>query len=365
MSGMKTVRNGFLDIQKFFYAWIVVIFHFYTYTSEHLLGGVGAVDFFFIASGVFFFAGYKKKTENMGAEEKLNYPVQFIRRRLLRFLPYTLPTFIFAFIVSVVIAKGEMGTNNIIDSFVRNIWEIPLINMAGFNAGKSMINAVTWTISAMLIVEFVILNFLVRNEKLFRSFLAPIAILIGCGFWAQLDGTYYLIWCDFTTFGVIRAFIMTSIGIYAWEASRWLSRINFTKSGKVALTIIEVSMNIFAVISMMYSSNRYYQMLSAVLFAMSTAISVSQSSYTVCNNSITDFLGEWSMSIYISHMPIRDLCYSFFESPYEFYKIKYIYGILVIIVSLVFLFFARWIISAAPKSIAKVKNFFVNEGSDS
>lgn len=257
MSGIKTSRNGFVDIQKFFYAWIVVILHFYSYTSEHLLGGGSAVEFFLIASGAFFFAGYKKKTENMGVEERLNYPVQFIRRRLLRFLPYTLPAFIFGFIVTIIIAKGEMGIRNIIDFLVRNIWEIPLITMSGINAGKSMINGVSWTISAMLIAEFVILNFLVRNEKLFRSFLAPVLILIGCGFWAQLDDPYHFIWHGFTTFGVIRAFIMTSIGIYAWEASRWLSKINFTKSGRAVLTFIELSLHIVAVITMTYSSSRY------------------------------------------------------------------------------------------------------------
>lgn len=366
----KPSRNGFIDIQKFFYAWIVVIRHFYTYTREHLKGGGSTVEFFLIVSGAFFFASYKKRTEEMGIGERLNYPVKFIRRRLLRFLPYTVPTFVLGFIVKAVITKDGMGINgivNIMDSFIRNIWDIPLITMSGLNGGKSMINGVVWTISAMLIVEFVILNFLVRKEKLFCSFLAPVAILMGFGLWAQLDDTDHFLWRGFTTFGVIRTFIMTAIGIYAWKASKWLSRVNFTKSGRMTLTIIELSLHIFAVISMAYRSGRYHRILLAAVFAVAIVITLSQRSYSMQwfrQSTITNFLGEWSMTIYLTHFPIKDWLYKYFESPYDFYKMKYVYGILVILVSLALLYFARWIIRVAPKVTAKMRSVLVDEGTN-
>lgn len=40
MGQTKTAsRNGFVDIQKFVFSLIIVIFHFYDYTREHFVGG--------------------------------------------------------------------------------------------------------------------------------------------------------------------------------------------------------------------------------------------------------------------------------------------------------------------------------------
>lgn len=170
----KATRNGFIDVQKFGYSLIIVIFHFYERTHEHFKGGGTGVEFFLIVSGAFFFAGYKRSMKGLEQEKRLSYPGEYMKRRLLRFFPYTIPAFIFAFVVRVVITGDGTGINSIphmIDSFVKNIWEIPLISLCGVNAGSGMLNGVTWTISAMLIVEFVILNFLVRGRKPFYLFL--------------------------------------------------------------------------------------------------------------------------------------------------------------------------------------------------
>lgn len=364
---MNMGRNGFIDIQKFFYAWIIVIFHFYSFTHEHFQGGGTSVEFFLIVSGAFFFAGYKRRTENISAEEQLNYPVQYIKRRLLRFLPYTLPAFIVAFIVQVVITDTGKGVNSaahVIDIFVRNIWELPLVSMCGLHGGREMINGVTWTISAMLIVEFLILNLLVRGEKTFCTFLAPMAILIGCGFWTQIGDSSHLLWHGFTTFGVIRTFIMTCAGIYAWKGAKWLSKQKISNKGRWILTVAEISLHIIVVISMAYRNNRYYRMFLALLFTLSIIITLSQQGYTAKwfkQNKITDFLGEWSMTIYVVHKAIGIFLYKFYESPYEYYRQKYIFGVLVILVSLAALYLARWINHIAPIIVTKARSIFIDE----
>lgn len=366
----RSKRNGFIDVQKFFYAWIIVIFHFYDYTREHFMGGGSSVEFFLIASGAFFFAGYKRKTEKISAEERSDYPVKYIKKRLLRFLPYTLPAFVVAFIVRVVITNDGQGVHDIahiIDSFVRNIWELPLVSMCGLNGGKGMINGVTWTISTMLIVEFLILNLLVRGEKTFCSFLAPVMILISCGLWAQVEDTNHLLWHGFTTFGIIRTFIMTCAGIYAWKGAEWLSQQKISKRGRWVLTVIEVSLHIVVVVSMVYRNNRYYRMFIALLFTIAIMITLSQQGYTAQwfkQSRVTSFLGEWSVTIYVIHVSISTFLYKFYESPYEFYKVKYVYGVLVILASLVILYLARWINHTAPKIAIKIRSILIDEERD-
>lgn len=163
-------RNGFIDIQKFVYACIIVLLHFYAYTGEHFPGGGHAVDFFLISSGAFFFAGYKRKTSAMSDEELIRFPVTYTKKRFLRFLPYTVPAFILAFVIEAVINDNGTGINSFVDIvnvFVGHVWDIFLLSLCGLNGGKSMINSVTWTLSAMLISEFFILSVLVRKERSF------------------------------------------------------------------------------------------------------------------------------------------------------------------------------------------------------
>lgn len=228
-----------------------------------------------------------------------------------------------------------------------------------------MINGPTWTLSGMLIVEFIILNILVRYEKSFFRFWAPLAILLGCGFWANLSDVNHFLWRGFTTFGVIRILISTCLGMYAWESAKWFMNVKFSKKGTFALTIIELACHVIAVLTMVYSGSKFYRMLCALLFALATAITLSRKSYTAewfsgkHISSISRFLGEWSMAIYISHMPIQQFLFRYFETPYEFYRIKYVYGIVIIIVSLMFLFLGRWINHVTPKISEKLRSIFI------
>lgn len=366
-----TGRNGFIDIQKFLYSWIIVFLHFYIYTREHFKGGGSSVEFFLIASGAFFYAGYQRKTATMEVEKKLNYPTEYIKKRLLRFLPYTIPAFIPAFVVSAVINDNVTGVNgltSIIDEFVRNMWELPLLSMCGLNGGAAMLNGPTWTLSAMLIVEFLILHLLVRYEKSFLSFFAPIMMLAGLGLWANLDDVDHMLWRGFTNFGVIRTFIMTCLGIYAWRAAQRLSEISMTSRGRLFLTFVELSCHAIAIGSMMYRNTRYYRLFCALLFVIAITITLSRQSYTATlfsgKNAVTSFLGEWSMSIYITHIPIRNLMYRLFDSPYEFYRTKYVYGAIVIVVSLVFLYLGRWVTKSVPVFSKKLRSAFIEHEID-
>lgn len=65
------------------------------------------------------------------------------------------------------------------------------------------------------------------------------------------------------------------------------------------------------------------------------------------------------MTIYVTHVPIRDFFYKYFESPYDFYSTKYLYGIVVAITSIAFLYFGRWINHVSPKVALAMKKIFI------
>lgn len=328
-----------------------------------LSGGGHAVEFFLISSGAFFYAGYKRKANSLAGEERVLFPVKYIKKRFLRFLPYTLPAFVIAFFASSVMTADGTGFNaigKIVNSFVSHVWELFLISMCGLNGGKAMLNQPTWTLSAMLIVEFFILCIVVRDEKSFLIFYAPISLLLGLGLWKNLDSANIKLWIYFTSFGVIRAYISTCFGIYAYLLAERMSKKRLTHSARLLLTIIELAVNVLAILALMYRSARDYRLFCILLFTVSVSISLSNQSFTAqlfnkSNKRITAFLGELSMTIYVTHWTVRGIFYKFFESPYDFYRTKYVYGIVVIITSIAFLYLGRWIKHESPKVALALK----------
>lgn len=47
-------RNGFIDVLKFLFSIVIVIFHYYSPKYSYLGMGYTAVEFFMITSGIFF-----------------------------------------------------------------------------------------------------------------------------------------------------------------------------------------------------------------------------------------------------------------------------------------------------------------------
>ena len=75
-------KNGFIDVQKFIYAWLIVAFHFGNATTDYLPGGASAVEFFVLTSGIFFFTGWEKKKQNIDVHRsgRMENPLHQIHR---------------------------------------------------------------------------------------------------------------------------------------------------------------------------------------------------------------------------------------------------------------------------------------------
>lgn len=335
--------------------------------SAYFPGGGSAVEFYMLVSGVFFFRSFYRAKPKLNETNREKYPFSYIIKRYLRFFPYTSVAFAITFFIRHIFDKlyhGEsLSLYKICVTLSRSIWEFLLVEMNGMNRNTGLINGPTWYISAMLISEFIILCILVRNDKLFYTFIAPISILFGYGFWANLEDTNHYLFHGFTTFGVMRVFMVTCIAYYIWCLSEKLNTMEFTRMGSLLLSIVEVGCHIIVIWIAMRINTREFRWCSTLLYAIAISITLSSCSYSAVlfkQSKITDWLGEFSMSIYLIHIPVRfaflSVCNNDSDKLLELF-VPYV--IAVFAASIVFMYGMKGFLYLWKKYTPKFKNVII------
>lgn len=293
-------RNLNIDLMKFLYSWIIVFYHFYSSTKLHFVSGRYAVEFYLLAAGVFFFQAWER-SEN-------EPPQKYIYKRFMRFLPWSTTAFIFTFVVGRVITAANTPRQLIYYLFTRDIWEVLLISMNGITKGKAPLNGPAWTMSAMLLVEIVLLGCLYCNKKAVINVVIPASLITGFGFWCNTSSIAVMSWVGFTTFGVLRAWLNYGCAYYCLKLSGYLRDVDFNMLGRLVLTIIETLCHCFAVLAILYTESRHWHL--CMLLALMIALSIALSGHSLWGGMLekisgpVKYLGAFSLSIYLMHRPI-------------------------------------------------------------
>lgn len=185
-----------------------------------------------------------------------------------------------------------------------------MIKMNGLNNNMPVLNVPAWTLSAMLLSEFVIYALLYNSETLFRTLIVPCTIIVGLGVWRHIPKGNYEIWLGFTTFGMFRVFILYCLSLYCFELVKYLKAKLFTKKGVIALTVVEVICYIIPLLIIVRETSRNYRWIGTLLLLFAVAISVCEKSFStrmVLDRKWTEWIGEYSMGIYLTHYPIMQL----------------------------------------------------------
>ncbi len=352
------MRNPAIDIYKFFFSLMIAIFHFYGRSTprEHFpLGGV-IVEFFVLASGVFFYSKWERTKQK---EIPDLYPYQYIKNRFIRFFPYNLGGVIFALLIGRVYLSGglpRLGT--LARWFSGDIWEILLIKMNGLNQNGQLLNGPAWTISAMFIAEFVIICCLVNWEKIFYTTICPIAILIGYGYWRNAVDVRNGAWIGFTTFGVMRVFIVMCLAWYCYRLALKIEKTRFTQKGILFLTLCEMAAYGAVLIIIMYGTTRNFRWLATLILLFGVALSTSKKTYiyilsTKINSTVTSWLARLSFGIYLTHEAIIKLYTYFYPDKYDMYRQKFAFLLLCLVVAVIF----ELVITISKKYSQKVLSF--------
>lgn len=309
------MRNGTVEVFRFLFCIIICLYHFYGFGErEYWVGGAIAVSYFVIASVVFLLDGWERKKNTLDK----HYPYKFLKKRFLRFFPYTTVAFLTTFLVRRIyinLINGEvLSFPRIITWLSGDLWEILLVDMAGFNDNAALLNVPIWSISAMLLTEFILVACLVYGEDKFSNLIAPISMMVGFGLWRHAESAHPKLWAGFTTYGMIRIWVLSCLGYYCWKLYRRIREKQFTKPGRWTLTICELSCYAIVIPIMYFFSSYNFYWAATLLMIPAFAITVSGKSYTsklFPSTGLTTYLGELSFSIYLTHYQLLSLYHHF------------------------------------------------------
>lgn len=317
----RMVRNPAIDFWKFLYSWCIVFYHFYAKTQEHLIGGWIGVEYYLLCAGVFFFRSVERNTDGEGRLLISSY--EYLKKRFFRFFPWAFTAFFCMFIVSEAILTPGVTAGRILDHLSDDIWEILLVKMNGLNEGKNLLNVPAWTLSSMLIVEFVLWGILAHHRRVFIELYMPLSLLIGFGIWRQLESADVRVWTGLMPFGTMRAYLVICLSYYGFQLAKRLSKVSFNSYGEWALSLLELTCHGFSLFVLFFRSSRNYQWCAMLTFLV--AISIALSGHSILDRLIFGSgrlctrLGQWSLSIYLIHYTVYRLYLYVFPEPAERY----------------------------------------------
>lgn len=355
------MRNRVIDIYKFIFCCVIAMMHFYKKSGAHMVGGGVGVEFFVMAAGLFFF----KKLEREAAAPEGMDSIAYIKKRFVRFFPYTTAGLLLAFLVEKVWLYtsdgGVLTLGKIYKWFSRDIWDYLLVSMNGLNAGKSMLNGPLWTVSAMLICELLIWGLYRWNKQLFRTVIAPSAILFALAYWKNIEGTAdHHAWIGFTTFGVVRVFGDYCLSFFIYEAAKHLTALGerLTTLARSLLTVCEFGCLALAIANMEFFDSRYFRYVNMLLFCVALVICFSGQSFSgrlFRHEKVAAYLGALSLSLYIVHYPILNVFRRLYPEQVMMEQHFLLFMAVVLVCSVLFDLLLRLIIAGAARLWTKLK----------
>lgn len=345
------IHNGIISFWKFMFCLMIVIFHgqiFATSQEEILMikGSIG-VEFFFLVSGYLMTKSALKKqddTTNLGKET-----LEFIWKKIKNFFPYILICHIMGLIVL------SIYDTMTIKDYVLSLLDLLLVRMAGFKL--TIVNGLTWYISAMLIAMIFLYPLIRKYKYNFIYIVCPLIVLL-LGGW--IDHTYGTIrtpalWTGFAYKGFLRAIVELSIGSLIFVATESIKKINFTKIGKIFITIIEI----FGFLIPFYASqfipnSARYDFIMLIFLSISIALAFSEKTceYKKFNNKLFYHLEKLSLPLYLCHVVLRTVINEMqLLANFNYYQKLLIFLVISLIIAEMMMFIVEKL---------KKKNYYIN-----
>ena len=354
-------RNGFLDFLKLVFAIIIVIGHgdtiYGTASSNKLIPLASfCVDFFFIVSG----AMLLKSIEKQQQEKSLGEDTLVFMKHKIKGL---LPNYYIAWIVLFIILNIGKNIKTIIFGFFKAIPELLFISMSG--VPTQTYNGNTWYISAMLLSILIIYPLIRKNKDFFVKYIAPVVSIIGLGYIAHEFKCILVIdqWNGIVYFGLIRGIVEICMGCMTYELSKKLKNINLTKTGKILLTIIEITLYVVVLVMLFSYSFRNYCFVLLFALMISICITLSDISYSkdIFSREIFNWMGAYSYSLYLGHSIAYSglIGNSIFNNNLDYPKTMLIYFIVALHCGLIIMCTSKLYSYVWNKNKEKIKNLIV------
>lgn len=326
----QTARNGKIDLFKFIFSLVVIIYHFgnaVKYPTELFNKGYIGVEFFFIVSGFLFAKSLAKIPYNM--DTLPTDTAQFMWKKYKSFLPYHFFTFIGTFITAAIIS--EWNLSNIAFEFFNSIPDLFLIQINGVS--QMSLLGHEWYLCAMLLAMFVLTPVIIKFRNIFLKYIAPVFafFILVMLFHKYGDLNAVGAWIGIFNAGFLRALAEISLGCVCFAVSE--SGI-IEKFSKPVLIITELILYLLVILYTNKSLGGISELSVVIMLAIAITISFSpKSSIGFLNNKFVLFLGKWSFPIYLCQIFVRQAVVKI-NLPLDYFSYMGIYVASVLMISL-------------------------------
>lgn len=308
-------RNGKIEFFRFAFSIIVVLFHLnYTYFNNHyhvtneitfFSHGCIGVEFFFLVTGWLFAKSCYKKQKMpciLGKDT-----IQFVGHKWFSVFPFHLIAFIATFISYIFLKK--LSLTEIIVHFFQSIPNLFLVQKIGIYANN--IIGEEWYISVMILSLAVLYPICRKYYEIFTRVISPLAGIFLVGYLYQKYGclSNTSVWDGFFQKIQIRAFAEICLGVFAFECSRFISRLHFSTVQKWILSILEYGCYIAVILFTCASVSAKYEVYALYALMIAVILSFSEVTYglSLFQNRVIFFLGKLSLPLYLSQAFARSI----------------------------------------------------------
>ena len=347
-------RNGLIDIEKFIFSIIIVLYHAGTFYNDATTGlcvsGFIAVEFYFIVSGYLI----AKKADCPHKNNILDENINVFYHRVKSIFPFILLACLTSnFFYFVENAQLGVLKHNLIFSTV-DVLGLQMLGFQGFYA-----TGVAWYLSVLFIISFILYPILCRKREWFTKYIAPITVVIILGYVCKIDGCLNNPgeWMGGLIYkGVLRGYADIAVGCIAYEVTSFIDKQIEKNCYKFKIIEIFGIITSFAY-AIFHKNSDAYDFFLVPIMGIMVAISFSKHSIgkNLNNNKVCNWLGTFSLSIYLNHYYIKENLIRLY--PYMNKNVKLMYYLILVAVISIFNFIIGNEIKKKPQQ--KIKYYSI------
>lgn len=349
-------RNGTIDFVRFLFSLLIVGYHGRLLTDVHderlFIGSYIVVEFFFLTSAYLMCTKSETPEYSGVGQETKDY--------ILHKISLIMPNLYVAWGIGFILLHIHSRSTIIYDA-ISSIWNLLLIDMAGFASDSYIVSASTWYLSAMFLAQAIVYPFMRKNKDTFFNLIAPLGFIFIMGFlfhqYEHITGNKE--WVSVIYKGLLRAIGDTCGGCLIYIFSQKLTDINFTKFAKYSFTVIELGLYFAIAYYSIHHGNTRNDFVILLLLMIAITISFSNISYSenIFKGRLFKWLGEYSLSLYLSHIVLRTVIP--FPDNFSYQRKLAIYYVASLLCGLLVMYLSKLMRYLYQKYSIQIKSIFI------
>ena len=294
-------RNGFIELCRFVFAMCVVSHHFMLLpiSAEHipLIGGYIGTEFFFILSGFFLYSSAQKDTIKQTAIEQ-------IVKKFKKVFPYFLVAWFLGFFVY--FFKNQSGVLRFFWELIKGVPQLLLLSMSGMSNGQGGPNdyvGTGWYLSALMLAMLAVYPLMRKYGEQFAGAYAPLISAFCYGYFMIFNGGVGVVnqHIGFCYLGIFRAIAGLCFGSFCYFLCSKIKGAVLTQIGNTIVSFLQIALIAVSLLLMEWyigHNDAVQIIIFGCLIIISLGLDTSVNRFFT--NSISIFLGKFSMAIFLS-----------------------------------------------------------------